>query len=358
MAFDQYAGVFLNSNLERNACRADCEIEFLKLKKLIIENKIIVAKRGAKAFGKLNILPLFCEIFSEKFSYYLEQFPTIKKDLYDLGVTDNLTEMLTDKFMCFDFAESIYEIYNFHTLELDQEVWATQDIEDKKQLKKAVEFLRLIYEITHYFSKGQILERGVDFDHHHRVNNRRKQIDWCAYCFRRVKSIGEQRPLQVLTNLHDQRFPKLKSRKNVQLLCKRHESSKENDSFYRSARKKAKSLSEEDRQYIDQIHSERRLYEVLNFNKPVDHKITAEQWEISKSKWLGYLSELCPYTDLSDITSWEQFTIRFHLLLDNELEDTQVPSFIEDIYMEAKIWNELQRNYYATDKRRKKNHLI
>lgn len=354
MSFDQYTGAFLNGNLKEDASRADCEIEFLKLKKLIIENKIIVAKRGTKAFGKLNILPLFCEIFSEKFSYYLEQFPTIKKGLCDVGLTDNLTEMLTDKFMCFDFAELIYESYNFHSSKLDQEVWTTQNVEDEKQWKKAVEFLHLLYEITHYFSKGQILDGGVDFDHHHRVHNRRKQIDWCAYCFRRVKSIGEQRPLQVLANLHDQRFPEKKSRKTVQLLCKRHESSKENDTFYRSARKKAKSLSEKDRQYIDQIHSERRLYEVLNFNKPVDYKMTAEQWEISKSKWLGYLNELCPFTDLSDINSWEKFTIRFHLLLDNELEDTQIPSFIEDIYIEAKIWDELQKNYYTIDKRRKK----
>ncbi|SEL34801.1 hypothetical protein [Acinetobacter sp. DSM 11652] len=354
MSFDQYTEAFLNGNLERDARRADCEIEFSKLKKLIMENKIIVAKRGTKAFGKLNILPLFCEIFSEKFSYYLEKFPTIKKDLYNFGVTENLTEMLTDKFMCYDFSELIYKVYNLHSLKLDQAVWSTQNIEDKSQSKKLVEFLHLIYEITHFFSKGQILEKGLDFDDHHRVNDRREQIDWCAYCFRRVKSIGKQRPLQVLANLHDQRFPEIKSRKNVQLLCERHKSSKENDSFYRSARKNAKSMSEEDRQYIDQIHSERRLYEVVNFNKPVDHKMTTEQWEMSKSKWLGYLSELCPYiADLSDINSWDEFTTKFHLLLDNEFEDTQVPLFIEDIYMEAKIWIELQRNHYKNDKRRK-----
>lgn len=353
MAFDQYAEVFLNGNLDRDACLADCELEFLKLQNLIENNKIIVAKRGAKVFGKLNILPLFCEIFSDKFAYYLGQFPEIKKDLYDLGVTENLTEMLTDKFMCFDFSELIYKVYNLHSLKLDQAVWSTQNIEDKSQWKKLIEFLHLIYEITHFFSKGQILDKGLDFDDHHRVNDRREQIDWCAYCFRRVKSIGKQRPLQVSTNLYEQRFPENKSRKNVQLLCHKHKSTKENDSIYRSARKKAKSLPEEDRQYIDQIHSERRLHEVLNFNKPVDHKITAEKWEISKSKWLGYLSELCPQADLSDISSWDEFTTRFHLLLDNEFEDTQVPLFIEDIYIEAKIWMNLERNHYMKDKRRK-----
>lgn len=352
MAFDQYAEVFLNDNLDGDARLADCEEEFLKIKNLIGNNKIIVAKRGTKAFGKLNILPLFCEIFSEKFIYYIGQFPAIKKDLSDLGVTENLTEMLTEKFMCFDFSELIYKIYNIYSSKLDQAVWSTQDIEGKKQWRKAVEFLHLIYEITHCFSKGQILDKGQNFDDHHRINNRRKKIDWCAFCFRRVESIGEQRPLQTISIMHDQRFPQNKSRKTKQLLCKRHESSEENDSFYRSARKKAKSMSEEDRQYIDQIHSERRLYEVLNFNNPIDYKMTAEQWETTKSKWFEYLSELCPYAHISDIVSWDEFTARFHFLLDNQHEDTQLPLFIEDIYMEAKIWIELEKNYHKSDRRR------
>lgn len=353
MAFDQYSEVFLEGLLDGDARFADCEVEFLKLKKLIENNKVTVAKQGTRSFGKLNILPLFCEIFSEKFIYYLEQFPIIRKNLYDLGVTENLTEMLTDKFMCFDFSEMIYKIYNLYSLKLDQDVWLTQNIGNTQQFRKAVEFLHLIYEITNYFSKGQILDKELDFDGHKRINNRRKQIDWCAFCYRRVESIGEQRPLQTIAIMHDQRFPEKKSRKSVQLLCQRHDSSKENDSFYRSARKKAKSMSKKDREYIDQIHAERRSYEVFNFNKAVDHKISAEQWEATKSKWLGYLSELCPYAYISDITSWDEFTARFHLLLDNEHEDTKVPLFIEDIYVEAKIWITLEKNHYKNDKRRK-----
>ncbi|MEN8312519.1 hypothetical protein ABFO81_03050 [Acinetobacter baumannii] len=351
MAFDQYAEVFLNGNLDSDARLADCEVEFLQIKNLIGNNKIIVAKRGTKAFGKLNILPLFCEIFSDKFTYYLEQFPVIKKDLYDLGVTTNLTKMLTDKFMCYDFSELIYKIYNHYSLKLDQKAFSNKNLEDTKQFQKAVEFLHLIYEVTHYFSKGQLLDKSEE--EHNRIHTHRPKIDWCAFCFRRVKSIGEQRPLQTISEIHDQRFPENKSRKIKQLLCENHESSKENDSFYRSSRKKAQSLSEEDRQYIDQIHAERRSYEVFNFNKLVDHKMFAEQWEITKSKWLGYLLELRPYAYISDITSWDEFTTRFHLLLGNEHEDTKVPLFIEDIYVEAKIWIELEKNHYKNDKRRK-----
>ncbi len=143
--------------------------------------------------------------------------------------------------------------------------------------------------------------------------------------------------------MHEQRFPENKSRKTKQLLCKQHESRLANDSIYRNARVKAKKLSKKDREYIDQIHSERRLYEVLNFNKPIDNKMTTEHWEATKSKWFKYLTEICPYAHISDITNWNDFTARFHLLLDNEQEDTQVPLFIEDIYMEAKIWIELEK---------------
>ncbi|MBF7684038.1 hypothetical protein I2F27_12105 [Acinetobacter sp. B5B] len=351
MAFDQYSDVFLDGILDRDARLADCEAEFLKLKNLIENNKVTVAKQGTKAFGKLNILPLFCEIFSEKFIYYLEQFPMIRKDLYDLGVTGNLTEMLTDKFMCFDFSELIYKTYKLHSLKLDQDVWLTKNIGNTRQFRKAVEFLHFIYEITHFFSKGQLLDKKDD--EHHRVHTRRPKIDWCAFCFRRVESIGEQRPLQTIAIMHEQRFPEDKSRKTKQLLCKKHESRPANDSIYRNARTKAKKLSKEDRAYIDQIHSERRLYEVLNFNKPFDNKMTTKHWEATKSRWLGYLLELCPYAYISDIKSWDEFTARFHLLLDNEQEDTQVPLFIEDIYMEAKIWIELEKNHYKNDKRRK-----
>ncbi|MFA2998490.1 hypothetical protein [Acinetobacter pittii] len=351
MAFDQYSDIFLDGILDGDARLADCEAEFLKLKNLIENNKVTVAKQGTKAFGKLNILPLFCEIFSEKFIYYLEQFPMIRKDLYDLGVTENLTEMLTDKFMCFDFSELIYKAYKLHSLKLDQDVWLTKNIGNTRQFRKAVEFLHFIYEITHFFSKGQLLDKKDD--EHHRIYTRRPKIDWCAFCFRRVKSIGEQRQLQTISEIHDQRFPENKSRKIKLLLCENHESSKENDSFYRSSRKKAQSLSEEDRQYIDQMHAERRSYEVFNFNKIAYHKMSAEQWGITKSKWLGYLLELRPYAYISDITSWDEFTTRFHSLLGNKHEDTKVPLFIEDIYVEAKIWIEHERNYHKTDRRRK-----
>ncbi|MBJ8552380.1 hypothetical protein [Acinetobacter bereziniae] len=191
--------------MDSDARLADCELEFLQIKNLIGSNKIIVAKRGTKAFRKLNILPLFSEIFSDKFTYSLEQFPVIKKDLYDLGVTTNLTKMLTDKIMCYDFSELIYKIYNQYSLKLDQIAFSNKNLEDRKQFQKAVEFLHLIYEITYYFSKGQLSDKNEE--EHNRIHTHRLKIDWCAFCFRRVKSIGEQRPLQTILEIHDQRFP-------------------------------------------------------------------------------------------------------------------------------------------------------
>lgn len=355
MAFEQYLDVLWNDLYLEDARIAGCELEYLTFRDTLeIEGiQFTVVKKAQYSFDKLNVLSLFCELFSNKFKYYYDQFPILKFDLSQESISCNLTEELKSNFTCFDFSEIIFKIYTRHSSFLDHGEFFTQNLDSEKNWKQALEFLHLIYEITYLLSKGQLLDKNTIIDEHKRIYTRRPKLDWCAFCFRRVKSIGEQRPLQSIINNRDKNFPEKKSRKSIQLLCDFHKSDKQNDSTYRSARKKAQSLSEDDRKYIDMIHSERRVFEVVNFNNQTEYKMSAEQWEITKSKWLGYLLELRPYAYISDITSWDEFTTRFHLLLGNEHEDTKVPLFIEDIYVEAKIWIELEKNHYKNDKRRK-----
>ena len=356
MGFEQYKSAFFETGLIANACRANCENELLTLQKFLKENDVIVLKMARSGFSKQSILIEFCKIFLDKFNYYLEKFPIIKYELDQKGISHNLVEELTKKSTCHDFSESIYQIYNQHALSVDNFSLLQNQNEECKQWIQALEFLNLIYEITHLLSKGQLLDKNDD--EHHRIHTRRPQIDWCEFCFRRVKSIGEQRPLKSLSNIHDQIFSENKSRKTNQLLCKEHESSKANDSNYRSAKKIVSNLSPEDIKSIDEIRAFRRFHEVSIFNKEINISAFEEQWQINKSIWLKYLKDLCPFIDAADISTWAEYTHKFHKSLQNDLETTINPTIIQDIYFEAKLWDDFRKRHLKLDKRRKRSECV
>lgn len=51
--------------------------------------------------------------------------------------------------------------------------------------------------------------------------------------------------------------------------------------------------------------------------------------------------------------NWNQFVATFHLLLQNYDETTNNPIWIMDIFVEAEIWFNLEKQYPKIDKRRK-----
>ncbi|KQQ76747.1 hypothetical protein [Acinetobacter sp. Leaf130] len=354
MGFEQNKDAFFETGLIKDAYRANCENELLTLQKFLKENDVIVLKTARAAFKKKSILIEFCRIFFEKFNYYLEEFPILKQDLHRKGISHNLVEELTKNSTCHDFSESIYQIYNHHSTSVDYLPLLQRQNEECKSWIQALEFLYFIYEITHLLAKGQLLDKKDD--EHHRIHTRRPKIDWCAFCFRRVQSIGEQRPLRTTLIKQESRknSDKIKSRKSTQLTCNLHKSTNNNDSIYRAEKRFVDKLSFDDLIKIDEIRAFRRYYEVINFKKDVNILEFEKQWQENKSLWLNYLYELCPHIPFLNISTWGEYTKKFHELLQNDLETTQIPTIIQDIYFEVKIWDSFKKRHLKLDNRRKK----
>lgn len=115
------------------------------------------------------------------------------------------------------------------------------------------------------------------------------------------------------------------------------------------------SLSPEDIKSIDEIRAFRRFHEVSIFNKEINISAFEEQWQVNKSIWLKYLKDLCPFIDAADISTWAEYTHKFHKSLQNDLETTINPTIIQDIYFEAKLWDDFRKRHLKLDKRRDLN---
>ncbi|WP_151760042.1 hypothetical protein [Acinetobacter nosocomialis] len=124
------------------------------------------------------------------------------------------------------------------------------------------------------------------------------------------------------------------------------------DKIYRAAKNRADKLSLEDRDFIYQIHSERISYELHKPRYEIEY-VTNEQWQEAGDSWINALKKLFPDEDLSKIMNWNQFVATFHLLLQNYDETTNNPIWIMDIFVEAEIWFNLEKQYPKIDKRRK-----
>lgn len=211
--------------------------------------------------------------------------------------------------------------------------------------KQALSFLKLLSEITFTLSNVEdtnIFDSSDDNGKKISINDN-KPINWCSYCFRRSSKKGPQRYSQV-------EFTK----KKYNLTCWIHNSS--NDKTYREAKKRAKLLSEIDRQYINQIHAERTSYELHKPRYELEF-VTNEQWQKFGGSWIHALQKLFPNEDLSEIMNWNQFVAKFHILFQNYEETTNNPRWIMDIFIEAEIWSNLEKKYPKIDNR-KRNHTL
>lgn len=349
---------YFNSDFFKDDAKAaDCEIEFEIFLSYLKINEVFVGRKGKgeKSYRKLAILEKISEIFVDKFQLYGREFEEIKRDSEDLGISFNLSAELEDKKSCYIFSnkvEKIYKKYNsLFEIDCDLQQSLNQfnkefDIENVSQFdlikwKQAISFLKLLSDIT--FTLSNVEDTNIfhsSDDNGKKISiNDNQPINWCSYCFRRSTKKGPQRYSQV-------EFTK----KKYDLTCRIHNSS--NDKIYRDAKKRAKLLSEVDRQYINQIHAERILYELHKPQNEVEF-VTNEQWQKFGVSWIHELQKLYPNEDLSQIINWNQFVAKFHLLFQNYEETTLNPRYIMDIFIEAEIWSNLEKQYPEIDKRRK-----
>lgn len=134
------------------------------------------------------------------------------------------------------------------------------------------------------------------------------------------------------------------------LTCRVHNSV--DDKSYRAAKKRAAKLSQEHRDFIYQIHSERISYELHKPRYEIEY-VTNEQWQEAGDSWINALKNLFPNEDLSQIMNWNQFVAKFHRLFQNYEETTSNPRWIMYIFVEAEIWANLEKNNPKIDRRRK-----
>ncbi|WP_180103441.1 hypothetical protein [Acinetobacter sp. YH12134] len=349
----RFSEYFNQAFLFESAQAARCEVEFRELQNYINNNEIVVSRKGKgdKIYGKLNILPKVSEIFHSKFQKHIDQYPELKHDLIALQISCDLTEQLSSKLKCFELAEVLFNLYKKYDslFEIDYALQEEQKIFNEKQnitinfqtnlndWKETLDFIKFLAEITYFLSnsKSTNIFNG-NFPHKENISNR-FTLNWCSYCFRRIRSKGK----------YDFVYSKeLKAKKKS--ACLKH-SPLINEYQYRKAKKRAKHLSDVDRKYIAQIHNERFFAESSSFlkrnseMKDSDHTMSKNQWDKEASVWLMRLNELCPNEDISEITNWNEYVKKFHLLLENYEENTSDPKWIEDIYLEAKIWLAVER---------------
>lgn len=283
---------------------------------------------------------------------------------------------------------------------------------DLDKWKEAINFLYFFSEITYNLSNDKIANVFNGSEKKQVTISDKDVLNWCPYCFRRSKGTGsiEQQYSRIeslnditeflesmSTNLGLEKIDELKkyfnknsvggyniddiveilnndilkeskikySKESIlvkrilklinytpkkKLTCRIHNSV--DDKIYRAAKNRADKLSLEDRDFIYQIHSERISYELHKPRYEIEY-VTNEQWQEAGDSWINALKKLFPDEDLSKIMNWNQFVATFHLLLQNYDETTNNPIWIMDIFVEAEIWFNLEKQYPKIDKRRK-----
>lgn len=280
---------------------------------------------------------------------------------------------------------------------------------DLDEWKKALNFLYLFSEITYHLSN---VKNTNVFNGSEKIQvtiSDKDVLNWCPYCFRRTKGIGsiKQQYYNIkssndilrsmdtdigLDNVNElikyfsrnsvvknkvkdiseiinknrlEEGKKIYSKKSLlvkyilqvvetkpqkKLTCRIHNSIDEK--AYKEAKNRADKLSQADRDFIYQIHSERISYELHKPRYEIEH-VTNEQWQEAGDSWINALKNLFPNEDLSQIMSWNQFVAKFHLLFQNYEETTSNPRWIMNIFVEAEIWSNLEKNNPKIDRRRK-----
>ena len=283
---------------------------------------------------------------------------------------------------------------------------------DLDEWKIAIDFLYFFSEILYNLSNDKIANVFINSVEKKQITISDKDIlNWCPYCFRRTRGTGSIEQLyckveslkdinefleSMDTNIGLENIDELKnyfnknsavknnvddivrilnnglevnkikySKKSLlvkhilnlleykpkkKLTCRIHNST--DDKTYRAAKNRADKLSVEDRDFIYQIHSERISYELHKPRYKIEY-VTNEQWQEAGDSWINALKKLFPDEDLSQIMNWNQFVVKFHLLLQNYEETTNNPRWIMDIFVEAEIWFNLEKQYPKIDKRRK-----
>lgn len=348
---------FNNEEFKNNAKAADCEIEFAEFLNYLNENFVYVGRsgKGEKSFGNLDILGKISELFVAKFQLYGKEFEEIKRDLENAGISLKLDAELIDKKACYEFSNVVIKLYKKYDSLLEIDYALQQSLNqfnkefgnknvspfDLNKWKQAVSFLKLLSDIT--FTLSNVKDTNIFYssdDNGKKITiNDNQPINWCSYCFRRSSNKRPQRYSQVEY-----------TKKKYNLTCRIHNSS--NDKIYREAKSRAKLLSEVDRQYINQIHAERISYELHNSQSEVEF-VTYEQWQKFGDSWIDALQKVFPNEDLTQIINWNQYVTKFHLLFENYEETTTNPRYIMDIFIEAEIWSNLEKNNPKIDRRRK-----
>lgn len=269
---------FNQKNFISDAKNAGCLKEFKKLLKYIKNQNIVVASpcKGDHLHGRINILGKIIEVFSQKFELYIDKFYELRVDLVKYKIPLKLSEALSNKFDCYKFAQVLSHLYKKYDnlLEIDFELQASQkkinemmgiklvyqiDLNEWKQTIEFIHFLSAIahklsnVRYTNVFDGGQKKEIPISYQ---------TPINWCSYCFRRA---GRSRVQKSIINL---------SSTSYNLTCSEH--SAKDDKKYREAKRLLEYLSTDDRKFIDQIHAERRAYELLVSDKDIDY-VTIEE---------------------------------------------------------------------------------
>lgn len=282
---------------------------------------------------------------------------------------------------------------------------------DLDEWKIAIDFLYFFSEILYNLSNDKIANVFINSVEKKQITISDKDIlNWCPYCFRRTRGTGSIEQLyckveslkdinefleSMDTNIGLENIDELKnyfnknsavknnvddivrilnnglevnkikySKKSLlvkhilnlleykpkkKLTCRIHNST--DDKTYRAAKNRADKLSVEDRDFIYQIHSERISYELQRPRYEIEF-VTNQQWKNFGDSWINALKNLFPNEDLSQIINWNQFVAKFHLLFENYEETTTNPKWLMDIFVEAEIWLNLEKNNPKIDKRR------
>ena len=282
---------------------------------------------------------------------------------------------------------------------------------DLDEWKIAIDFLYFFSEILYNLSNDKIANVFINSVEKKQITISDKDIlNWCPYCFRRTRGTGSIEQLyckveslkdinefleSMDTNIGLENIDELKnyfnknsavknnvddivrilnnglevnkikySKKSLlvkhilnlleykpkkKLTCRIHNST--DDKTYRAAKNRADKLSVEDRDFIYQIHSERISYELQRPRYEIEF-VTNQQWKKFGDSWINALKNLFPNEDLSQIMNWNQFVAKFHLLFENYEETTTNPKWLMDIFVEAEIWLNLEKNNPKIDKRR------